>query len=106
MGGLLVLLDKPEPALGGGERPLQGAQPLYRRLEGGAGGQAAHQRLLVLLDEGADGRGQGLLARLGDQLPLVVQRQLDALALQLPKQRNHIVHKLPLALLGGVQSGT
>ncbi|MNF43859.1 hypothetical protein D3C84_249600 [compost metagenome] len=92
VGGLLVLLDKPEPALGRGERPLQGPLGGDRRLEGGTGRQAAHQLILVGLDGGADGRRHRLLARLGDELALVVQRQLDALPFQLFQQQNHIVH--------------
>ncbi len=96
VGGLLVLLDKPEPALGGRERALLGALGITLRkngrLEGRAGRQAAHQFILVGLDGGADGRRHRLLARLGDKLTLVVQRQLDSLPFQLFQQQNHIVH--------------
>ena len=96
VGGLFILFDKPEPALGGRERPLPGTLGITLRkngrLEGGAGRQAAHQFILVGLDGGTDGRRHRLLARLGDKLALVVQRQLHSLPFQLFQQQNHIVH--------------
>ncbi len=93
----LVLLDEPQATLRRGQRPDRRAAGLDGCGEGPLCLQATDDGIAMLANLLAKGRCQRLLARLRDELPLIVERKLHPLLGQLLQQADDIgVHLLPL----------
>src|SRR5690606_19406088 len=93
----LVLFDEPQAALRRGQRPDRRAAGLDGCGEGPLCLQATDDGIAMLANLMAKGRCQRLLARLRDELPLIVERKLHPLLGQLLQQAADVgVHPLPL----------